>query len=1228
MLPKFPYQKIRVAHLGSLLIVLRLFTSYMPPLPFCPELTLSSHPPPPSHFRHHRSPTTEFHLRSNSTALPHPHHPLLILNGYVDSVPVKILVDSGADRNFIQPSLHLRVSAATKTTPDKVVLADGSTQLSAGFFPRLPFTIDSYSDHDEFHVTPLSGFDIILGMPWLRRLNPNIDWTTGALCLDHDSHTHTLTASSSPTSTLLLSYAGLRSAVRNKDQLFALHLHSITTPTVQPPPKPPWLADLIHKFADVLPPNDQALPYPPARSIDHKIDLLPGTRPPNRPIYNLSQDELAELKRQLADLISRGLIRPNISPFGAPILFVKKKDGGLRLCVDYRALNLASVKNSYPLPRVDNMLDRLHGATIFSKIDLRAGYHQIRIADSDIPKTAFRTRYGLFEFTVMPFGLTNAPATFQRLMHDIFRPHLDTFVIIYLDDILVFSKNAEDHRQHLSTVLALLHDHQLYANLGKCHLAVTTVDFCGHIISAKGIATDPVKIEAISTWPQPTNLHDLRSFLGLANYYRRYVQGYATISVALYDRLQKTTNWRVPWSTDAITAFTALKSALSSAPILSPPDYSATFHLHTDASLLATGAILTQGDGPNERVIAYHSAKHKDAQQSYSIYDKELLSLIQALKLWRHYLHHQPFIIHCDNSAVKSITTQNTLSTRQAQWIDLLAEYHFTIIHVPGKANTAADALSRHPNPPPLANHLHTITSDQPPPPVNSTPAGRGLLLTSIRTTTTSTTNSLRAAIREECPSDPAYQLLLQQVRDNSRDDFIIVDDLLYTSNHRLYVTPNLRPSLLTETHDIPIAGHLGASKTIARLSRHFYWPRLPHQVREYVRLCPTCQANKYGAPTPTPGLLHPLPIPTAPWQSVAMDLVTDLPITPRGHDTFILFICRLTKQIHVVPTTKTISSAGVARVFYDHIYRLHGWPTSIVSDRDPRFTAELWQSLTSLTGTTLNMSTADHPQTDGQAENANKTIISYLRSYVSTFQDDWDLYLTPAEFSHNDAVHTSTGYSPFFLNYGHHPLTPAAIAADSPSLRPSNTSDFVTHLKSLHQRARQAMLKAQTAQTLATNRHRTHTTLPVGSFAWVQATFLDPPTAVGTRRKLGPKFFGPYKVIEARSDVVYKLELPPHLRHHRVIHIEHLKPYTGPDPTTIRNPPLPDIINGDEHHHVEAFLNTRGSRSRLKYLVKWTALPADQNSWEPATRLRDDLDPATFSHLVESLNTRLRRTQ
>jgi hypothetical protein len=356
------------------------------------------------------------------------------------------------------------------------------------------------------------------------------------------------------------------------------------------------------------------------------------------------------------------------------------------------------------------------------------------------------------------------------------------------------------------------------------------------------------------------------------------------------------------------------------------------------------------------------------------------------------------------------------------------------------------------------------------------------------------------------------------------------------------------------------------------------------------------------------------------------MDFVMDLPLTPRGHDAFVVFVCRLTKLVRVAPTTKTVTSAGVAKLFYDNVYRNGAWPEEIVSDRDPRFTAESWQTLAALTGTKLTMSTADHPQTDGQAENSNKHILTALRHYATSFQDDWDEHLTAAEFCHNEAIHASTGFSPFFLTYGYHPTTPAALAADAPSLRPTNQDDFVTHIRSLHQRARLALATAQAKQTVFANRHRHHTTLAVGSYAWVTADFLDPPRASGARRKLGPKFFGPYKVLEARSDVTYKLELPAHSQRHPVVHISHLKPHAGDDPLTFRHPPAPELIDGEEHFYVEAFLDSRGSASRRKYLVKWVGYPDDHNKWISASRLRTDLDDETYQHMVTSLDSRKRR--
>ena len=1159
-----------------------------------------------------------------------------------------------------------------------VHLANGTTQDSSLLLPSQHFALSSYSDNATFHVTSLQGFDAILGKPWLDCLQPSITWSSNSMTIQHRGHTHFISATTTTHKHPgFLSLAQIKTLAKEEGaEMFLLHLRTLPTPSPPPsppppppeppppllfpptsppsplsfptpplpspiaspspppsppptaspsppspsPPSPPWLEALLAEFASTLPAATTELPFPPERAIDHKIELTPGSSPPNRPIYSMSQDELAELKRHLIALLSRAHIRPSTSPYGAPILFVRKKDGSLRLCVDYRGLNNITVKNRYPLPRVDELLDRLHGATVFSKIDLRHGYHQIRIDPEDIPKTAFRTRYGHFEYTVMPFGLTNAPATFQRLMHDIFRPHLDSFIIIYLDDILVFSRNMEEHQDHLRTTLSTLAANHLYANTGKCHFAVPEVDFVGHVVSAAGISPDPSKVAAILNWPQPTTITELRSFLGMTNFFRRGMRHYSAIAAPLYDMLHRSYKWSTTWSPPAITAFEDLKLALSTAPILAAPDFTQPFTLHVDASELATGAFLAQGTGGSERVIAYHSARHSPAEQKYLNHDRELLSLIQTLTLWRHYLQGRHFTVISDSLAATHILTQPHLSQRQVHWLELLADFDFTIVHRQGTANVVPDALSRHPNPPPTHPSLLTLAA------LDTTTAAH-LHLLAVRTPPAVST-ALLEQVRSTSPADPIYQATLAAVAAGSRSDFTISDDLLYTTAlHRLYVPPPLRPSLLQEAHDIPIAGHLGAAKTIARLSRHFYWPRLPHTVRTYLANCTTCQACKIGAPDLPHGLLHPLPIPTQPWESVSLDLVTGLPLTPRGFDTFITFTDRLTKFIHVVPTTKTVNGQGVAQLYFDHVFRLHGWPSNLVSDRDPRFTSAFWTTLATLTHTTFNMSTANHPQTDGQSENSNKIVLTGLRHYVNAFQDDWDLHLTAVEFAHNDAVHTSTGCSPFYLNYGHHPRTPAALAADAPTLRPSNTPDFLVHIQAALARARSALLKAQQAQTTAANRHRSHLLLPVNSYAWVSATHLHPPTAAGSHRKLGPKFYGPYRVIAALSDVTYRLDLPPHLRHHPVIHVSALKPFTGTiDPATIRQPPLPDIIDGEEHFHVEAFINHRGTGARRRLLVKWLGYDDVHNLWLPVSRLQQDLDPATFTHLQASLMARLRR--
>ena len=364
-------------------------------------------------------------------------------------------------------------------------------------------------------------------------------------------------------------------------------------------------------------------------------------------------------------------------------------DGTLRLCIDYRQLNQVTIKNKYPIPRIDDLFDQLQGAQVFSKIDLRSGYYQLKIKEEDISKTAFRTRYGHYEFLVMPFGLTNAPAAFMELMNRIFQPLLDICVIVFIDDILVYSKSNQEHEEHLRDVLSILREKKLYAKFSKCEFWLNEVAFLGHVISGKGISVDPRKIEAVVEWEVPTNVTEVRSFLGMAGYYRRFVEGFSRIAQPLTKLTKK--NMKFVWGDDCEQSFQELKRRLTSAPILTIPSGSEGFVVYTDASRKGLGCVLMQ----EGRVIAYASRQLKGYELNYPTHDLELAAIIFALKIWRHYLYGRQFEIFTDHKSLKYIFTQKELNMRQRRWIELLKDYDCAIRYHPGKANVVADALSR-----------------------------------------------------------------------------------------------------------------------------------------------------------------------------------------------------------------------------------------------------------------------------------------------------------------------------------------------------------------------------------------------------------------------------------------------------------------------------------------------------------------------------------------------------
>lgn len=1110
---------------------------------------------------------------------------VILLAGKVGGHDVKILVDSGSTGNFISEKVVKDGGFATiLDTTRTLEFANGETQAISRKTKKVRLQIGEFHSRTTLDVAPLK-YDVVLGRPWLAEYNPIIDWKLPEVNIQFGGKEVVLPlANMDPEpcpESKLISAIQLKRLVRKKGNPVILAIVRSTEDSGNSDSLHPGFVKLKKNY-EVLFSEDFELP--PKRDVDHQIELETNAKPPFRATYKMSFLELNELKKQLIELLEKGFIQPSKSPYGAPVLFVKKKDGGLRLCIDYRALNKLTIKNRYPLPRIEELFDRLQGAKVFSKIDLRSGYHQIRIAEEDIPKTAFRTRYGHFEFLVMPFGLTNAPATFMSAMNNIFRPYLDQFVVVFLDDILVYSKNEGEHLKHLELVFEVLKKNKFYIKESKCAFFKNRVDFLGHIVSEKGLEMDPKKVEAIKDWPTPQNVHEVRSFHGLASYYRRFVRNFSDITAPLTELTKK--NKHFEWTRNAQKAFERLKDALSSAPLLLLPDPSLEFRVVTDASDFAVGAILMQDQGQGWQPVAYESKKLTPAQLNYAVHEKEAFAIVNALRVWRCYLEGQKFTVVTDHQSLKYLQTQPNLSRRQARWMEELSQYDFTIEYKPGAKNPA-DALSRRPD-----FQVSSLSI------IDMSPEVREWFVTAYK-------------------KDPA---------------FLHPDTTLYEHDHNLWFLksshgdrklvvpddPDLKLLLLHEHHDSPTSGHLGKDKTLESISRNFYWPGMARDVRLHTRTCDACQRNKSSTHKPS-GLLHSLPIPTRPWESISMDFITCLPKTAQGHDAILTVVDRLTKLAHFIPTTSTVNAPQTGRLFFDHIFRLHGLPQSIISDRDTRFTSKFWSSLFKLVGTKLAMSTANHPQTDGQTERLNRVIEEMLRAYVNSRYNDWDTHLSATEFAYNNSVNASTKATPFFLNYGHHPTTPKELLSTGPgnhfTSEATTSQAFVEKLHGAIAKAKEHLKAAQERQQEYANKRRKELTFKKGDLVLLSTANL--PLAIpNNAQKLVAKYTGPFKVVDVVSPVAYKLSLPATMRVHPVFHVSLLKPYLDPSIThTSRSIPQPEPIPTSQgvEYEVESILAKRerryGHGVRLEYLVKWKNMPESENSWEPLPNLTNALE-------------------
>ncbi|KAH0602480.1 uncharacterized protein H6S33_008819, partial [Morchella sextelata] len=1063
----------------------------------------------------------------------------------------------------------------------------------------LPLSIDSHHETTPFFVTKLGSYPLVLGIPWLQLHDATLRFKDNSILFDSEYCKRKCNSSPIPVPIrgvappprfhLVSSAALCRFARRDKLQIFSTTIEEIDQATGEAP-KQDWRNRVptrykrFHKMMD----EEFAKEMPPRRPYDHKIPLKGEKEPPFGPLYGMSREELIVMKQYIQDNLQKGFIQASSSPAGAPVLFVKKADGTLRLCVDYRGLNELTVKNRYPLPLIRETLDRLSKAKWYTKLDLRQGYNQIRMAEGEEWKTAFRTRYGHFEYTVMPFGLTNTPATFQHFINDCVRDYLDMFCTAYLDDILIYSDTFEEHQVHVEKVLEALQRNGVLLKPEKCEFHTQSTTYLGLIIEPNGIKMDPKKVETVKNWTVPKTVKDVQAFLGFANFYRRFIRGFSEMASPLTRLTRKDISFG--WTSEAQTAFNALKGAFTTAPILTHFDPEKEITVETDASDYVSAGVLSQYDDNGIlRPVAYFSKKHSPAECNYEIYDKELLAIIRSFEEWRPELEGaaHPIAVISDHKNLEYFMRTKQLNRRQARWAEYLSRFDFVIKYRPGKQGGKPDALTRRSGDLPGEGDERQLHQSQVVLKKENLDAKLSLLAGSFSNEPAEKNASLQELFDEGYSADPFPQKILdmrdkgdRQSKDISLAECTEVEGrLLYRGSIYVPDYDPLKLRILQLYHDAASAGHPGREKTFELVSRDYYWPLMRNYIARYVRNCHTCQRSKPNTHGKL-GVLRPLPISEQPWQEVSMDFVTGLPES-EGYDAIMVVVDRLTKMRHFLPCNTTVNSEDVARLYLRNIWKLHGLPTHVTSDRGTQFTAKFWKALCKHLNIEARISTAFHPETDGQTERLNAVMEQYL------------------QFSANNQVSASTKATPFFANYGFHPrftVTIKSLDRTPPSL---NAKDFALKMKELHEYLRSNIRTAQDQQEQAVNTKRTPAPrYDIGDMVFVSAKNIR---TTRNSRKLDWKKLGPFPVKQIISPYAYRVDLPRSMKMHPVFHVSLLDPAANdPVPGQIQPPPPPVIVEQEEEYAVEEILDSRETRNGgLQYFVKWTGYT--DPTWEPA---------------------------
>ncbi|KAA3459053.1 DNA/RNA polymerases superfamily protein [Gossypium australe] len=1023
-------------------------------------------------------------------------------------VPYNALIDVGSTHSYVASSIVETMNLDPEITSRKmnVISPLGHSVEVSKLYRDVPLELQGVMFLADLMELSFGEFDLIIGMDWLVKYQASLDCAAKRMVLKTmEGEEVVMIGNRRDYLSNVVSALKAEKLVRKGCGAFLMHVC-----TLEAKDAAVKNARTVGEFTDVFP---EELPgLPPDREIEFGIDLLPGTAPVSIAPYRMAPKELVELKAQIQELLDRGFIRPSVSPWGAPVLFVKKKDGTMRMCIDYSQLN------------------KVHRFSLRSTLG--------RVKEADIHKTTFRTRYGHYEFLVMPFGLTNAPAVFMDMMNRVFQPYLDRFVVVFIDDILVYSRSEEEHDAHLRVVLQ--------AKFSKCEFWLKEVTFLGHVVSAEGIRVDPRKIEAVLDRKPPKSVVEIQSFLGLAGYYRRFVEGFSLIAAPLTKLLRKRVSF--VWTGKQQESFDKLKKILTEAPVLIQPEAGKEFTVYCDASHKGLGCVLMQGG----KVVAYASRQLRPHEGNYPTHDLELAAVVFALKIWRHYLCGEKSIVYTDHKSLKYLLTQKDLNLRQRRWVELLKDYDCSIEYHPGKANVVADALSRKMVADLRAMFAHLSLYDD------------GSLLTELQVKP-----SWIDRVKEKQLTDEVLSARRLQAQNGESEGFSLSSDGVLCSQGKI----------LQEAHSSPYAMHPGGSKMY----------RLKREVTEFVGKCLTCQQVKAEHQLPS-GLLQPVKIPQWKWERITMDFVSGLPLTPSKKDSVWVIVDRLTKSTHFIPVRVDHSLKKLAKLYVAEICQLSriGIPGS--RRGSGRF------------------STAFHPQSDGQSERVIQILEDILRGCVLDFSGSWEEYLPLAEFAYNNSYQASIQMAPYEALYGRICRTPTCWTelGERQMLGPELVVETEDKVKVIRARLKEASDRQKSYADFK----RRDIEFTVGDKVFLKVSPWKKVLRFGWKGKLSPRYIGPYMVLRRIGLVAYQLELPAELSQiHDVFHVSMLRRYRS-DPSHVvpveEIEVSPDLSFEEEPVRI-LDRDVKVLRRKSVPLVKvlWQNHGTEEATWEPEDVMR-----------------------